>query len=354
VSARAFFARHWFLAGMAIAIAMGVLAPAGGRVLREAGWVMPALVAATLLVSGFTLDTSRLATQAGNVRAIIVALSSTYLIAPVAAYGLARVFGPSPGGPDSDGARFLEATMIAAAQAGTLASALALTAVARGDQELALVLTVLSNALTALLTPLALELSIGRQVEFPLAEMMARMALVVLLPVVAGQFLRRVLWSHTRRAMPVVRVVPRAIILAFLYSGFSAAASRLGDAPLVALAFLGAAASLHLVLLAFTSGVSAWLGFDVRTRAAVVLCGSQKTLPNGIYLWEQYFAANPWGAVPLVLYHVLQLLVDSLLAPWLGRRRDADDADDADDGDDGDEDANDEDSARRARARRGT
>ena len=321
MSARRFFERYWFLLGMAGAIVAGVVAPGGGLWLRETGVALPALVAFTLLVSGFTLDTTRLLARAANTRAITLTLSSTYVVAPTVAYVSALLCGPPLDGPDSEGARFLEAQMIMAAQAGTLASALALTAVARGDQELALVLTVLSNFLTAVLTPLVLRLSIGEDVSFPVVEMMGRMALVVVAPVILGQLLRHALWSRTARVLPTVRVLPRLIILAFLYTGFSAAASHLFQEPLVALRFLGASALLHIVLLAWTYGMSKALRFDAGTRAAVVLCGSQKTLPNGIYLWEQFFRTNPYGALPLVLYHVFQLVVDTLVAPWFNAQR---------------------------------
>ncbi|MDG2213503.1 MAG: bile acid:sodium symporter, partial [Verrucomicrobiota bacterium] len=57
-----------------------------------------------------------------------------------------------------------------------------------------------------------------------------------------------------------------------------------------------------------------------RERTAVILCGSQKTLPNGIYVWNNFFQANPYGAVPLVLYHLFQLVVDTLLVPKFEER----------------------------------
>ena len=317
MTTRQFFERYWFLLGMAVAIVFGVALPEGGQVIREAKIVLPLLVAVTLLISGFTLDTSRLVQQAANVRAILLTLSTTYVFAPLVAYGAARALGPPIDGADSDGARFLEATMIAAAQAGTLASALALTVVARGNQELALILTVLSNSLTAVLTPLVLRVAIGEVVSFPVLEMMGRMALVVVLPVIVGQLLRRVLWTRTKPILPAIKILPRLIILAFLYTGFAAAAEHLASEPDIAVRFFFVSVVLHLALIVWTYGLSNALGFDVPTRAAVGFCGSQKTLPNGIYLWEQFFRTNPYGAVPLVLYHVFQLVFDTLLVPKL-------------------------------------
>ena len=192
-----FFKRHWFLLAMAGAVAGGYLFPGGGQSLRESGFAIPLLVAVVLGISGFTLDTSRLLAQARNLWAILLTLVTTYALAPVAAYLLAKAWGPQISGPGSSGAFFLEAMMILAAQAGTLASALAMTSIAGGNQELALLITVLSSILTAVLTPLVLELSLEiRAVEVPFAEIMLRITWIVVLPVLAGQLARRFLWQR--------------------------------------------------------------------------------------------------------------------------------------------------------------
>ncbi len=317
---RRFLRRHWFLAGIVVAVALGFIAPSGGRAIRDSGVVLPLLVATTLAISGFTLDASRLRTQAVNFRAILLTLATTYAVAPLAAWTLAVLCGPSL--DTEQGVWFVEAVMISAAQAGTLASALALTVVARGDQELALVLTVLSNALTVVATPLVLELSVGREVAFSGLEMAGRMALVVLLPVVVGQIARRFLFDLIAPALDVIRGIPRFIILSFLYTGTSAAAGELGlEQPRIILGFLVVVTALHALLIAWTWSLSRVLGLSRPARTAVVFCGSQKTLPNGLYIWAQFFGANPYGAVPLVLYHVLQLFVDTLLVPRLAARR---------------------------------
>ncbi|MCZ6795865.1 MAG: bile acid:sodium symporter [Planctomycetota bacterium] len=313
--------RYWFLVALALVVPLGLLWPEGGRRLREAGAVLPALVATTLLITGFTLDPARLARQARNIRGILLALGTTYVVAPLLAYGLAILWGPETPLDTGEGLLFLQAVMIAAAQAGTLASAIALTAVARGDQELALVLTLSTNGLTPLLTPLVLQLSVGAVVDLPVGEMMLRMALVVLLPVAAGQVARRLLRSTATPAMTVIKFVPQCIVLVFVYCGFAAAGASFGQDGRLMLEFLGLAVSLHLLLLGWTYGTATLLRLPAGERVAVVFCGSQKTLPNGIYVWSRFFAGNPYGAVPLVLYHVFQLFVDALVVPWLEPRR---------------------------------
>ena len=341
---RDFIKRYWFLTALIVLIPIGMTWPELGKQIKESGHVIPILVGIMLGIAGFTMDTSKLVQQASNFRAVFPVLASTYVLAPLAAFGLARVFAPA------DEPHFTTAMMIMATQAGSLASAIALTYMAGGNRELALVCTVLSSSLTVVLTPFILLLSIGAQRllgddvtdvsvggvfldEFPLGTMVLRMVLVVLLPVGLGQWMRRWFWKRSAAILPTLRIAPQLIILLFVYTGFSAAEEKLRSRPDLALQFLGACILLHVLLLVVGILVSGWLQLPWPERTAVVFCGSQKTLPNGMLIWGTFFVPRvphddtsaivthvPYGAVPLVLYHLFQLVVDTLLVPMFEKR----------------------------------
>ncbi|MGH7806102.1 MAG: bile acid:sodium symporter [Candidatus Binatia bacterium] len=315
---RAFFERFWFLIALVSLIPLSLLWPEGGTVVREAPGVLPTLVAATIFLSSFGLDLSHLGRQLTEGRAIGLALVATYAVAPTVAWLLAGALVPAD---PTEGRFFLEGVMIAAAQASTLASAQAMTIVAGGDAGLSLVLTIVSNVVTVVATPKLLEATLGVAVSFPTREMIEQMAWVVLGPVVAGQLARPLLWKAAQRIRFVLRFVPQLIILVFVYTGIAAAGERLTASPDLVLRFLVVGAGIHGTLLAFTYAGSNLLGLGPRARVAVVLAGSQKTLPNGIYLWDRFFTGNPHGALALVVLHVLQLLVDALILPWLRPRK---------------------------------
>mgnify|MGYP002838806362 CR=1 FL=1 len=309
--------RYWFLAMLLLMIPAGLWLPGGGRAIKDAGWATPALVGMMMSISGFTLDTGKLHQQAANLGAITLVLFSTYCMAPAVAYGLALWLQPG------DNPHFLTAVMIMAAQASSLASALALTVLSRGNQELALIFTLLSSSLTVVLTPLVLEVSIGASVEIPLGQMIIKMLVVVVMPVALGQALRRFLWAKAKPLLKGIRLIPQMIILVFVYSGFSVATGQINGNAEVVLRIVIVSALLHAFLLAWNFCVSVLLRMDTGTGTALVFCGSQKTLPNGIYLWQHFFGNNPIGALPLALYHLIQLIVDTLLVPFLERRNQA-------------------------------
>ena len=306
--------RYWFLAMLLLMIPAGLWLPGGGRAIKDAGWATPALVGMMMSISGFTLDTGKLHQQAANLGAITLVLFSTYCMAPAVAYGLALWLQPV------DNPYFLTAVMIMAAQASSLASALALTVLSRGNQELALIFTLLSSSLTVVLTPLVLQLSIGASVEIPLGQMILKMLLIVVMPVALGQALRQFLWNKAKPLFMGIRLIPQLIILVFVYSGFSVATGQINGNADVVLRIVVVSALLHAILLAWNFCMSVLLRMDSGTGTAIVFCGSQKTLPNGIYIWQHFFGDNPIGAIPLALYHLIQLIADTLLVPLFERR----------------------------------
>src|SRR5437660_235996 len=117
-----FWRRHWFLIGLAIVGCVGLLAPGAGIALRRTGWMLPALTATSLFLSGLTLDTDALRDGA-DLRGLALGLASIFVVAPLLALVFVWIWGPRSAGPGSEGYFFFEAMMIVAAQASTIASA---------------------------------------------------------------------------------------------------------------------------------------------------------------------------------------------------------------------------------------
>jgi predicted Na+-dependent transporter len=310
-------ARQWFLMGLFAAALLGCLFPAAGEALRAG---IPYLVAAVMFLSGFTMGPRNLVRQARDPRGILIAFSSVYLAAPLLGMLLARLFAPARSGPE-----FLEAVMVLASQAATISSAIALTLVAGGNGELALINTLVTNLSTVVMTPLAIKLTIGAEIRFEFSAMAQSLAATVLAPVVGGLFARACLqglagYRPGARTLRGARTVSQCFILIFVVVGFGRAAPRLSEEPALAARFLALALVLHAALLALTWMLSRAALLDPRSRAAVIFTGSQKTLPNGIYTAEKFFPSNPYAALPMVIYHVLQLIVDTALVPLLASR----------------------------------
>jgi len=316
--------RYWVLLALPPILAAGLWAPEVGLWVREQRVVTALLVATVLFVSGLQIDPRRLGGQFFNGRALLLVLGTNYCIAPLIALQLADLTGPAVGDLDSTGYQFLEALMLAAAQSSTLATALAMTRIARGSAELSLMLTLASSFAAVVCTPLVLKLTLGTVVELPVSAMMVRLALVIVLPVVLGWFVARALKRVGKSVPAFVQWVPQCIVLFFVYVAFSAAAEHLRNEVSIVVQFLLACLGLHAGLLVWSAVIAKVIGLKPSEQSAVLFGASQKSVPNGIYIWREFFAANPYGAVPIVLHQISQLVIGFVIAPWIGRNeRDA-------------------------------
>ena len=78
----------------------------------------------------------------------------------------------------------------------------------------------------------------------------------------------------------------------------------------------------HLTALGGGLWSSRLLHFDRAGQIAVAFACSQKTLPVSLYLFDIYFKENyPLAMVPIVSYHVGQLVVDTLIADLLVKQQ---------------------------------
>jgi sodium/bile acid cotransporter 7 len=123
------------------------------------------------------------------------------------------------------------------------------------------------------------------------------------------------------RNKSILSVTDRGSILLIVYAAFSASVvaglwQRVPVATLATLALIDAVL-LAAALLIMISG-SRVMRFDRADETAIVLCGSQKSVVSGIPIANALIPGPARGlfALPIMLYHSLQLLV----CAWLAKR----------------------------------
>ena len=127
--------------------------------------------------------------------------------------------------------------------------------------------------------------------------------------------------SHTDP--PSISVVVRCLILSIVLVGAVQAGVRIRQTPLpvrMVLALAGACLGIHLV----GWGAGWWAArWGLRTgrpqAAAVAFSSSQKTLPVGLYVANTFFPTLGLAALPMLVYHLCQLLCDTWIAARLSR-----------------------------------
>ncbi len=304
---RDYFTRYWLAGAIVLTVVTALVFPAPGLVLSDS-CVIDIGVVLIMFLGALKITPDRFKKAIARVDLLFLSGITVFAVAPAASLGLAWVLGLDEGTDRL-------AVLICTAQATTLASAIVLTEVAGGDVALAMVITVVNNVATVILTPLIFKVAADAQVDVDHLAMAGEMALKILTPVLAAQLVRRRLEKFVSRNKRRMSVTSQLIILIYVYTGVAAASARLEGAGPVLARVAVLVIALHAAMLIFSAIVSRITTRSPEMRVAFVLCSSQKTLPAAILIWKSYFSSLPIGPLVAVAYHMLQLVVDSMLAP---------------------------------------
>ena len=211
----------------------------------------------------------------------------------------------------------------------TLTSGVALTAQARGNVALALLLTVLTNTAGIFTVPFVLAhlLSSLGQVELSAGDLFAKLCLSILLPLGIGQYLRRfaVNWIDAQRAR--LSLASNAALISIPWMKFSESSGPLAEVEPVSLLILVVSGlAIHALYLLLNGGVCVLLRLEAAARRAVVLMTSQKTLPVAMtvlaFLPDSVVSPEQKGliAIPCIVFHLGQIFADAVLATRWGNQ----------------------------------
>ena len=208
----------------------------------------------------------------------------------------------------------------------TVQSSIAFTSMARGNVAAAVCSATASNFIGIFLTPLLVSTLIvrGHAGGSPWDAMLTVVE-ELLLPFLAGQFLRPWIGGWVDRHKPMLKIVDQGSILLIVYMAFSESVNeglwhKLSAGSLVGLVVLSCA------MLAIALGVATWasrrLGFSREDEITIVFCGSKKSLASGVPMAKVLFAPGALGMaiLPLMLFHQIQLMVCAVLAQRWARR----------------------------------
>ncbi len=315
---RSALTRHWFLAALLALLAVGII---GWDEYTPLAAMLPQefLVATVLLVMSLGLKTHAMWQSVRRPAGAALAVAVNLGVVPPLAWLAGRLLEPS----------LAQGMIVAAAVPCTQASAAVWTRRAGGNDTIAVLTTMATSLLCFLATPAWLHLLVGRAVgnsQQDFSRLVVRLALMVALPIVVGQLLRAIppvrAWA-TRRASGL-SLYAQLGILTMVFAGAVECGRQVariegGVAPLAGqiAAMMALVAAVHLA----AWGVGFWtagrFGMSRPDQIGVAFAGSQKTLMVGLAIAIQF---GGLAVLPMVAYHVEQLLIDTLLADRLRRR----------------------------------
>lgn len=319
-------AQDRFILAMIAALLIGLLVPGPGA---HEGMISLKTVAKFGVMAIFFLHGANLAPDVflngvKRWRVHIVVHTTTFLVFPALGLVVIMVFGGVLAPELRLGLMFL------CALPSTIASAIALTSVGRGNIPVAVFNASLSGLIGLVATPMIMAAFTSANAQiggdgFALGPAVRDIALTVLAPFVLGQVCRPLVGTFLATHKTWIARVDRGAIVLIIYIAFASSTAAgvwaqfsFGD---YAITFAVTGAMLGVVL-AGVYGVARGLGLAHDDVVAAVFCGSTKSLANGAPIAQILFAGQAGlGAVmlPLLIYHPLQLVVCAVLAERFAR-----------------------------------
>lgn len=208
----------------------------------------------------------------------------------------------------------------------TVQSSIAFTSIARGDVPSAVCAASVSNLAGIVLTPLMTGyfLTSSQTGGFSF-DALRSVVMQLFVPFAIGQVLRPWIAGWLLKYRGILGYIDRGSILLVVYTAFSEGVvngiwNRVDARTL--LLILSSAAVLLTIMLAFTVWASRRMGFAVEQEAAIVFCGSKKSLASGVPMANILFPGSVVGIVvlPLMLFHQIQLMACATLAARYAER----------------------------------
>lgn len=206
----------------------------------------------------------------------------------------------------------------------TVQSSVAFTSIAKGNVAGSIVAASASNLAGVFLTPLLvlLFMSAGDGIHVD-AQVFIDIALLLLLPFVLGQLLRR--WVKGIAANKATKVVDRGSITMVVYSAFSAGMvdGVWGQVTVWEIIFLIVFSCIFVVFMLWLTRFTAQrLGFNDADMKAIQFCGTKKSLATGLPMASVIFGGASLGLLilPLMIFHQIQLMICSWLAARYARQ----------------------------------
>ena len=321
--ARSRFLPDNFTLALIATVTLASVLPASGAVARVFDSVTVAAIALLFFLHGAKLSRDAVMAGLSHWRLHLVVVGATFVLFPLLGWVLRPVLLPLVTPELYVGVLYL------CVLPATVQSAIAFTAMARGNMPAAICSASASTLLGIVITPLLVGVLLpeaqGQHSQQDTLHSMGRITLQLLVPFVAGHLLRPWIGGFVQRHAPVLKLVDQGSILLVVFTAFSAAVVEglWQQLPLPALAGLVAVCAVLLTLaLVTTTWVARRLGFSTEDEITIVFCGSKKSLASGVPMAKVLFAASSVGAIllPLMVFHQMQLMVCAVLAQRYARR----------------------------------
>lgn len=311
------FKPDFLLTGIVVALILGLVVPVQDNVANALSIMADIGVGMVFLVYGMRLRTSEVIEGLKNIKLQTAVLVATYVIFPLLGLAFYWLSGPIIGTAFATGLLYLSLLP------STVQSSVTFVSIARGDVASAVCAATISNILGMFLTPVLV--LIFMNLDDASTGGIQSVLLKLLLPFIIGQLLQPIVGDWVRRHRNITKVTDNSAIILVV---FSAVVKATNDGAWTSVTIGGFIVLLIVLsLLLVTILAITWYGgkvlrFPRAERIVLLMCGSKKSLATGLPMAKALFDPAIVGAVavPVIIFHQIQLMVAAVLARRLGRK----------------------------------
>lgn len=295
------------LAALTNAFPLWVLAASALALIRPefltwfSGPLIPMGLAVIMLSMGMTIGFDDFRRISRERRSVLPGLALQYTLMPLLGWSLGAAFDlPTP--------LAVGLILVSCCPGGTASNVISF--LARADVALSVTMTAGSTLLAVVMTPVLTAALAGQRVHVPTVDLLLDTVQVVIVPVLAGAFLKWYFPNASRRILPVAPLIAVIAITLIVGSVIGAGQQQVIDAGL---RLLLAVFLLHVggFVLGYTAG-RLWLDNERASRTVAIEVGMQNS-GLGVVLAQQNFV-NPLVALPCALSALFHSLIGSVAA----------------------------------------
>jgi sodium/bile acid cotransporter 7 len=230
--------------------------------------------------------------------------------------------------PDVSGELLWIGIFYVAALPSTVSSSVLMVSIGKGNIPAAIFNASLSSILGVVLTPLWMRffLSQAHGGIASFSDILLRLLLQIVLPLTIGFLLHRILSNFAEKHKSRLRLFEKTVIVMIVYTAFSNSFTEGIFSDYAGLTILSVAlgmALLFTLIYWILKIVCKMLRFSDEDSITAIFCGSKKSLVHGSAMVKVLFqGVASYGLIlmPIMMYHIIQLIVVSIIATKAGKR----------------------------------
>lgn len=308
-----------FIAALLFAILIAWFLPTGPEVL-PLKTITDVGIGFIFFFYGLKLSPAEFKAGFSNYRVHILIQLTTFVVFPLLVLAFTPFF---EGGTSS---QLWLALFFLGALPSTVSSSIVMVSLAKGDIPTAIFNASLSGLIGIIATPVWMSFFMASSSEFEFVAVIQKLLIQIILPLVIGLFLQKFLGSFARKNSKKISFFDKSVIVLIVYSSFSSAFSSelfitVGLTDLLKLS--GLVTVLFFAVYFGLGFVSRWMQLSNEDEITAKFCGTKKSLVHGSVMVKVIFgnsAANALYLLPIMLYHILQLLVIAVFAEGYRKR----------------------------------